>query len=152
MSRTCVVKPVEHGKRGASVFLARWRSRSLDVVARRGCALKLACRRSLQIKCAPAEVLVVVAPQQAAFVADIAAAAAVQSTRARWLAAVCSTAALRAPKAKRRHPIVIFSGLAGSALSAVCPTWTLRPSSRASDPSPACSTPLLRWGVPLWAN
>ena len=52
--------------------------------------------------------LVVEPPQQAAFVAGIAAPAAVQSTRARWLAAVCSTAALRAPKARRRHHIVVF--------------------------------------------
>ena len=42
-------------------------------------------------------------PQETAFVADVAAPAAVQSTRARWLAAVCSTAALPAPKARRSH-------------------------------------------------
>ena len=106
----------------------------------------------LNDECAPAKVFMMVKPQQTAFVADIAAAAAVQSTRARWLAAVCSTAALRAPKARRRHLIVVFSGLAGWALRAICPTWTLRLSSRASDPSPASSTPLLCWGVPLSGN
>ena len=41
--------------------------------------------------------------QQAAFVANIAAAAAVQSTTARWLAALCSATALYAPKTRRSH-------------------------------------------------
>ena len=81
---------------------------SIGAGARRAMLLKLLVRRSRKSKCAPPEMFAVEPPQQAAFVAYIAAPAAVQSTKARWLAAVCSTAALRAPKARRRHPIVIF--------------------------------------------
>ena len=90
-----------------------------------------------------------VKPQQTAFLADIAAPAAVQSTTARWLAAVCSTAALPAPKARRRHAIVIFSGLDAALRATVrsAATWTLQLCGRANHPQ-ARMTPMGRIAPP----
>ena len=87
-------------------------------------------------------------PQETAFVADVAAPAAVQSTRARWLAAVCSTAALPAPKARTRHVIVIFFRFGWlSEPPAPAARWTLQLCGRASHPQ-ARMTPMRRIAPP----